>query len=137
MFQEPPTTFSYGLHPIIGQAGLYLEIILAVFPDLVTVTIAVAFRSIAVVQVAWAIIKGRGVNNRKATASLCVGKDEMDIVDNFKEGDIIVLPETSNDIMDELRQASGNFSLFHVFHFFCFFYCMLKQIICIVFLFHH
>jgi pyruvate kinase len=31
----------------------------------------------------------------------------MDIVDNFKEGDIIVLPETSNDIMDELRQASG------------------------------
>ncbi|MCI8507912.1 MAG: pyruvate kinase [Lachnospiraceae bacterium] len=53
------------------------------------------------------LIKGRGVNNRKATASLCVGKDEMDIVDNFKEGDIIVLPETSNDIMDELRQASG------------------------------
>ena len=53
------------------------------------------------------LIKGRGVNNRKATASLCVGKDETDIVDNFKEGDIIVLPETSNDIMDELRQASG------------------------------
>lgn len=53
------------------------------------------------------LVKGRGVNNRKATASLCVGKDEMDIVDNFKEGDIIVLPETSNDIMDELRQASG------------------------------
>lgn len=53
------------------------------------------------------LIKGRGVNNRKTTASLCVGKDEMDIIDNFKEGDIIVLPETSNDIMDELRQASG------------------------------
>lgn len=53
------------------------------------------------------LIKGRGVNNRKTTASLCVGKTEMDIVDNFKEGDIIVLPETSNDIMDELRQASG------------------------------
>lgn len=53
------------------------------------------------------LIKGRGVNNRKATASLCVGQDEMDIIDNFKEGDIIVLPETSNDIMDELRQASG------------------------------
>ena len=53
------------------------------------------------------LVKGRGVNNRKATASLCVGKDEMDIVDNFTEGDIIVMPETSNDIMDELRQASG------------------------------
>lgn len=53
------------------------------------------------------LVKGRGVNNRMTTASLCVGKDEMDILDNFKEGDIIVLPETSNDIMDELRQASG------------------------------
>ncbi|MDE6432720.1 MAG: pyruvate kinase [Lachnospiraceae bacterium] len=53
------------------------------------------------------LVKGRGVNNRKATASLCVGKDEMDVIDNFKEGDIIVLPETSNDIIDELRQAAG------------------------------
>ena len=53
------------------------------------------------------LVKGRGVNQRKTTASVCVGKELMDIVDNFKEGDIIVLPETSNDIMDELRQASG------------------------------
>lgn len=53
------------------------------------------------------LIKGRGVNNRKATASLCVAKDETDILENFNEGDIIVLPETSNDIMDELRQAAG------------------------------
>ncbi len=53
------------------------------------------------------LIKGRGVNKRKATASLCVGKDEVEIMENFKEGDIVVLPETSNDIIDELRQASG------------------------------
>lgn len=53
------------------------------------------------------LVKGRGVNNKKTTASLCVGKEETDIIDNFTEGDIIVLPETSNDIMDELRQASG------------------------------
>ncbi len=53
------------------------------------------------------LVKGRGVNNRTATSSLCVGKEDIDIINNFKEGDIIVLPETSNDIMDELRQASG------------------------------
>lgn len=53
------------------------------------------------------LVKGRGVNKRKATASLCVGKDEVEIMENFKEGDIVVLPETSNDIIDELRQASG------------------------------
>lgn len=53
------------------------------------------------------LVKGRGVNNRKATASLCVGKEEAEIIKSFKEGDIIVLPETSNNIMDQLRQASG------------------------------
>lgn len=53
------------------------------------------------------LVKGRGVNKRKATASLCVGKDEVEIIENFKEGDIVVIPETSNDIIDELRQASG------------------------------
>lgn len=53
------------------------------------------------------LVKGIGVNDRKVTASLCVGKEDMDIIDNFKEGDIVVLPETSNDIMDELRQASA------------------------------
>lgn len=53
------------------------------------------------------LVKGRGVNKRKATASLCVGKDEVEIMENFKEGDIVVLPDTSNDIIDELRQASG------------------------------
>lgn len=53
------------------------------------------------------LVKGRGVNNRTATSSLCVGKEDIDIINHFKEGDIIVLPETSNDIMDELRQASG------------------------------
>ena len=53
------------------------------------------------------LVKGIGGNDRKVTASLCVGKEDMDIIDNFKEGDIVVLPETSNDIMDELRQASA------------------------------
>ena len=40
---------------MIGQDGRYFEIIRAVLPDLVTVTMADAFRSIAVVQVACAI----------------------------------------------------------------------------------
>jgi len=38
---------------IILQSGLYFETILALVPDFVTVTIALALRSIAVVQVAW------------------------------------------------------------------------------------
>ncbi len=43
------------LPPIIMQSGRYFEIIRAVRPDWVTVIIAAAFRSFAVVQVAWEI----------------------------------------------------------------------------------
>ena len=46
-------TLGFTLHPIIVQFGLFLEIIVAVLPDIETVIIADAFKSIAVVQVAW------------------------------------------------------------------------------------
>ena len=45
-------TFSEVLPAIISQAGRYLEIILAERPDFVTVTMALAFKSYAVVHVA-------------------------------------------------------------------------------------
>ena len=38
---------------MMGMLGRYLEIMRAVWPDLVTVMMAVAPRSMAVVQVAW------------------------------------------------------------------------------------
>ena len=42
-----------GEQAMMGQEGRYLEIILAVFPDLVTVTMYLAPRSMEVVTVAW------------------------------------------------------------------------------------
>lgn len=60
------------------------------------------------VQVAGHIlVKGRGITNKTACASLCVCKTEQELVDTFKPGDIVVLPETSNAIMEQLKQASG------------------------------
>ena len=44
--------FLFDAPPIIGQLGRYFDIIPAVRPDFVTVKIATAERSIAVVQVA-------------------------------------------------------------------------------------
>ena len=46
---------SSGEQPTIWHPGLYFEIILAVCPDLLTVMIAFASRSMAVIHVAWEI----------------------------------------------------------------------------------
>lgn len=59
------------------------------------------------VQVAGHIlVKGRGLNHRKASANLCVCHNENDLV-NFKEGDIIVAEDTNNQMMEQIREASG------------------------------
>lgn len=59
------------------------------------------------VQVAGHIlVKGKGINSRKASANLCVCRSEADLV-NFKEGDIIVAYDTSNHMMEQVREASG------------------------------
>ena len=59
------------------------------------------------VQVAGHIlIKGRGVNDKKVSANLCVCRTEDDLR-NFKEGDIIVASDTNNQMMHQMRQASG------------------------------
>lgn len=59
------------------------------------------------VQVAGHIlIKGRGVNDKKVSANLCVCHTQEDLR-NFKEGDIIVASDTNNQMMHQMRQASG------------------------------
>lgn len=53
------------------------------------------------------LLTGRGVVKKKVCAGLCVAKNELEVKKNFKPGDIIVINETSNGIMNELKQASG------------------------------
>lgn len=53
------------------------------------------------------LIKGVSMNKRKTCASLCIGKTTEEIKSTFKDGDIIVCPETDNEIMEELKRASG------------------------------
>ncbi len=49
-------TFGLTVVEMIGQSGLNREIIRAVCPDFVTVIMAEAFKSMAVVQVAWLMV---------------------------------------------------------------------------------
>ena len=59
------------------------------------------------VQVAGHIlVRGRGINKKKVCGNLCVCQDMNDLK-QFKPGDIIVAKDTNNDMMEQIRQASG------------------------------
>lgn len=59
------------------------------------------------VQVAGHIlVRGKGLNQKKISANLCVCRTEEDLA-NFKVGDIIVASDTNNHMMEQMRQASG------------------------------
>lgn len=59
------------------------------------------------VQVAGHILlNGKGANGKKISGNLCVCHEAADI-ENFKDGDIIVAADTTNEMMGQMRQASG------------------------------
>jgi pyruvate kinase len=53
------------------------------------------------------LIKGKGISGGKATASLCVCKNEKELLEKFRPGDIIVIPDTSNQIISQIKEAAG------------------------------
>ena len=53
------------------------------------------------------LVSGTGVNNRQVCGTLCVCRDEEEARRSFRAGDILVIKETSNAIMDLLKNASG------------------------------
>lgn len=53
------------------------------------------------------LINGRGITNKKVSGNLCVCYSMEELKNNFKAGDIIVVNETSNEIMPFLKDASA------------------------------
>lgn len=53
------------------------------------------------------LVKGIGVSGEIATAPLCVCQSEDDLRRNYKEGDIIVISESSNQMLPYLKTCSG------------------------------
>ena len=53
------------------------------------------------------LLTGQGITEKSVSARLCVCKDLADVAKNFHDGDIIVVPETDNSIVEYLRRASG------------------------------
>ena len=53
------------------------------------------------------LVTGKSVSDKSVSANVCVCKNADDLRRNFKEGDIIVAKETNNDMMEQIRKASG------------------------------
>lgn len=53
------------------------------------------------------LLKGIGITTRTACSRVCVCETIEEAKKNFKPGDILVIPETTNELMPILKQASG------------------------------
>lgn len=53
------------------------------------------------------LVKGKGINNICTVGNLCVAASVEEAREHFKDGDILVIHETSNEILDLLKRASG------------------------------
>lgn len=53
------------------------------------------------------LVSGKCVNNLSVCGSLCVAANEEEAVRSFSDGDILVIPETSNAIISILKKAKG------------------------------
>ena len=53
------------------------------------------------------LVSGMGVTKGSVCANLCVCSDEDEALRKFKNGSILVIPQTSNKILSILKNASG------------------------------
>jgi len=53
------------------------------------------------------LVQGSGITRFTSSGNLCVCKDEEEALKNFTAGDILVIPSTSNQIVDLIKASSG------------------------------
>lgn len=53
------------------------------------------------------LVKGKGITDKEVTAPICVARNADEAREKFVSGEILVMEETSNDIMQILRTAGG------------------------------
>lgn len=53
------------------------------------------------------LLSGTGLNEQSVCGNLCVCKNEEDALQNFKEGDILVIPKTTNATLGLIKYCSG------------------------------
>lgn len=53
------------------------------------------------------LLSGTPVSAKSVCAAVCVAKNTAEALKNFNDGDILVIPETNNDLVEILRKASA------------------------------
>lgn len=53
------------------------------------------------------LVRGLGITAKSVVGNLCVCRDEVEALRKFEDGDILVIPQTSNALMKVLRKTSG------------------------------
>lgn len=53
------------------------------------------------------LLSGRGVTNASAQGKLCICKNEGEVFEKFKPGDVLVMSETSSNILNIMKDASA------------------------------
>ena len=53
------------------------------------------------------ILHGTGIGDGSAKGKACVAKSEREALENFQDGDILVIDNTNNEMLEILKKASG------------------------------
>ena len=89
------------------QAGLIRSGDLVVITAGVPLGISGTTNLIKVHLVGNILVQGKGATSLAVCGNLCVAKDEKEALRNFRPGDILVIPQTSNNILSLLKEAAG------------------------------
>ena len=53
------------------------------------------------------LLQGSSIGSKIISGKVCVAKNKAEAVRNFEDGDILVIPETSNELISLLKRASA------------------------------
>jgi pyruvate kinase len=53
------------------------------------------------------LARGIGIGNNKVEGKACVCQCEEDVIEKFRAGDVLVIPQTSNAILSHIKQAAA------------------------------
>lgn len=104
--QDADTLFSHAVDAA-EQAGLVQSGDLVVITAGVPLGISGTTNMMKVDVVGHILISGKGITDTRRCGALCVCKTEAEALKNFKAGNILVIPKTSNALMPILREAAG------------------------------
>lgn len=89
------------------KAGIVKSGDLVVITAGVPVGIAGTTNMIRVQQVGGSLVNGTGIGTQKASGRLCICRNAEDVAEKMLEGDVLVVPYTSNEMLPWIRKASA------------------------------